>query len=348
MAGRDNGIVVEGLAREFKGGIKAVDGVDLEIAAGETFGFLGPNGAGKTTCVRMLTTLLAPTAGTAHVAGFDVAADAQEVRLRIGVALQATAIDPKQTGREFLDLQGRLYGLDAGERRRRIAELAEMVDLGDALGARIGTYSGGMARRIDLAGALVHQPEVLFLDEPTTGLDPASRIRLWEEIERLNTEEGTTVFLTTQYLEEADALARRIAIIDRGTIVAEDSPEELKRSLGHDLIVAAVDSAGAGAEAGLALAGGEGIEHIEVRGHEVMVHTGDGPATIGRVAIRLHEAQVTVRNLSLRQPTLDDVFLELTGNRIHPGDADDADGPGADDGTDQSADQSADPSEATP
>jgi len=327
----DLAVTARGLGRRF-GDHEAVRNVDLEIAAGETFGFLGPNGAGKTTCVRMLTTLLAPTAGAASVAGFDVAAEPQEVRLRIGVALQATAIDPKQTGREYLDLQGRLYGLTAAERRRRIAELAEMVDLGDALGARIGTYSGGMARRIDLAGALVHQPEVLFLDEPTTGLDPASRIRLWEEIGRLNSEEGTTVFLTTQYLEEADALARRIAIIDRGTIVAEGSPEELKRSLGHDVIVAEVDSPGAGAEAELALAGGEGIEHLEVRGHEVMVHTGDGPATIGRVAIALHEAHVTVRNLSLRQPTLDDVFLELTGNRIHPGGSDDTGEPGVDDG----------------
>ena len=174
-----------------------------------------------------------------------------------------------------------------------------MVDLGDALDDRIGTYSGGMARRIDLAGALVHQPEVVFLDEPTTGLDPASRIRLWDEITRLNTEEGTTVFLTTQYLEEADALAGRIGIIDQGRIVAKGTPEDLKRSLGHDVIVADVDGDCAIAEA--ALHGTVGLEHVESRGGEVLAHAADGPATIGPVAVRLHEAGVPLRNLSLRR-----------------------------------------------
>ena len=305
------------LGRRF-GEHAAVSGVDLRVARGETFGFLGPNGAGKTTCVRMLATLLRPTSGTASVAGCDVVSDAGQVRLRIGVALQATAIDPKQSGREYLDLQGRLYGLPAAQRRRRIAELAEIVELGDALDRRIATYSGGMARRIDLAGALIHQPEVVFLDEPTTGLDPASRIRLWEEITRLNTEEGTTVFLTTQYLEEADELARRIGIIDHGRLVAEGTPDELKRSLGSDVIVAEVEgSVDAAADA---LVGAAGVELVEPRGHELLVHTADGPATIGVVAVRLHQAQVAVRNLTLRQPTLDDVFLELTGNRIHPDD----------------------------
>jgi ABC-2 type transport system ATP-binding protein len=309
-------IEARGLGRAF-GAHEAVTGVDLDVGRGATFGFLGPNGAGKTTCVRMLATLLRPTSGTARVAGFDVARDPAEVRLRIGVALQATAIDPKQSGREYLDLQGRLYGLTAAERHRRIAELADVVDLGGALDDRIGTYSGGMARRIDLAGALVHQPEVVFLDEPTTGLDPASRLRLWDEITRLNTEAGTTIFLTTQYLEEADALAARIGIIDHGRIVAEGTPDDLKRSLGHDVIVADVD--GDCAVAVAALEGTTGLEHVESRGGEVLAHASDGPATIGPVAVRLHEAGVTLRNLSLRQPTLDDVFLELTGNRIRPG-----------------------------
>lgn len=315
MSAADLAIEANGLGRRF-GDNDAVSHVDLRIEYGETFGFLGPNGAGKTTCVRMLATLLQPTSGTASVAGFDVSEDAAAVRLRIGVALQATATDPKQTGREYLDLQGRLYGLRSDERRMRIAEIAEMVDIGDALDNRIGTYSGGMARRVDLAGALVHQPQVVFLDEPTTGLDPASRIRVWNEIERLNKDEGTTVFLTTQYLEEADVLARRIGIIDQGRIVAKGSPEELKRSLGHDVIVADVE--GDCSEALAALDGTAGVEEVESRGGEVLAHTADGPATIGAVAVKLHEADVPLRNLSLRRPTLDDVFLELTGNRINP------------------------------
>lgn len=310
-------VEARGLSRTF-GETRAVSDVDLSVAPGETFGFLGPNGAGKTTCVRMLATLLRPSAGTATVAGWDVVSKAQEVRLRIGVALQATAIDPKQSGREYLDLQGRLYGLGSDQRRRRIDELAEIVELGDALDSRIATYSGGTARRIDLAGALMHQPEVVFLDEPTTGLDPASRIRLWDEIKRLNTSEGTTVFLTTQYLEEADELARRIGIIDHGRIVAEGTPLGLKRSLGRDVIVADVE--GDCAQASEALIGAPGVELVEPRGHELLVHTDDGPATIGVVAVRLHERSVPLRNLTLRQPTLDDVFLELTGNRIHPDD----------------------------
>ncbi len=306
-------IQASGLGRSFGDKVAVVD-VDLNIPAGETFGFLGPNGAGKTTCVRMLTTLLRPTAGHATVAGADVQTQASEVRLRIGVALQATAVDPKQTGREFLDLQARLYGLNRAERARRITELAEMVDLGDALNDRIQTYSGGMARRIDLAGALVHQPEIVFLDEPTTGLDPASRLRVWEEIRRLNTEEGTTVFLTTQYLEEADELAERIGIIDDGTIVARGTPTELKRSLGHDVIIAQVE--GDATQACNALDGVAGVEHLEVLGGEVLIHTPDGPATVGEVAVRLHESNVSLRNLTLRQPTLDDVFLEITGSRF--------------------------------
>jgi ABC-2 type transport system ATP-binding protein len=310
-------VQARGLGRRFADR-DAVCDVDLDVAQGETFGFLGPNGAGKTTCVRMLTTLLRPTSGTAVVAGHDVTDEAAQVRLRIGVALQATAIDPKQSGREYLDLQGRLYGLGAAQRRRRIAELAEIVELGDALDRRIVTYSGGMARRIDLAGALIHQPEVVFLDEPTTGLDPASRIRLWDEIKRLNTDEGTTVFLTTQYLEEADELARQIGIIDHGRLVAEGTPEELKRSLGNDVIVAQVE--GSCEVAASALEGTRGVDLVEPRGHELLVHTADGSATIGAVAVRLHESQVAVRNLTLRRPTLDDVFLELTGNRIHPDD----------------------------
>jgi ABC-2 type transport system ATP-binding protein len=210
--------------------VEAVRRVDLRVAAGEVFGFLGPNGAGKSTTVRMLTTLLSITAGSAHVAGVDVAANPDEARRRIGVALQEAGLDPRQTGRELLVLQGRLFGMSPADAARRAAELLDLVELGDAADRRIGGYSGGMKRRLDLASALVHEPEVLFLDEPTTGLDPASRLTVWDEVRRINGR-GTTVFLTTQYLEEADQLCDRLAIIDAGRIVRQGTPEELKREL---------------------------------------------------------------------------------------------------------------------
>ena len=216
-------ILAERLVRQFDG-ITAVDEVDLRIARGEIYGFLGPNGAGKTTTVRMLCTLLSPTAGRGVVAGYDVATEPEKVRLRIGVALQEAALDPKQTGFELLRLQGRLYGLSRTDIERRLTALSDLIDIGDALDRRIGTYSGGMKRRLDLAAALVHNPDVLFLDEPTTGLDPVSRVRMWEEVRRLNRELETTIFLTTQYLEEADALADRVGIINDGRLVAEGRP----------------------------------------------------------------------------------------------------------------------------
>jgi ABC-2 type transport system ATP-binding protein len=210
--------------------VEAVRGVDLEVAAGEVFGFLGPNGAGKSTTVRMLTTLLSITAGTAYVAGVDVARDPDGARRRIGVALQEAGLDPRQTGRELLVLQGRLFGLARPAAVARSVELLALMELEDAADRRIKGYSGGMKRRLDLASALVHRPDVLFLDEPTTGLDPASRLTVWEEVRRIN-EQGTTVFLTTQYLEEADQLCDRLAIIDGGLIVREGTPAELKAQL---------------------------------------------------------------------------------------------------------------------
>jgi ABC-2 type transport system ATP-binding protein len=212
------------------GVIEAVRGVDLRVDAGEVFGFLGPNGAGKSTTVRMLTTLLSITSGTARVAGVDVAGEPDEVRRRIGVALQEAGLDPRQTGRELLVLQARLFGLSADQASRRCDDLLALVELEDAADRRIKSYSGGMKRRLDLASALVHEPEVLFLDEPTTGLDPASRLTVWDEVRRIN-ERGTTVFLTTQYLEEADALCDRLAIIDDGLIVREGTPAQLKAEL---------------------------------------------------------------------------------------------------------------------
>ena len=208
-------IDVQGLVRTF-GSVRAVDGVDLKVRRGEIFGFLGPNGAGKTTVIRMLVTLLAPTGGSINVAGYDVVSQPGEVRLRIGVALQDAALDVKQTGRELLRLQAQLYGLSRRQAGQRIADLSDLIDIGEAMDRLIGTYSGGMKRRLDLAAALIHSPEVLFLDEPTTGLDPVSRSRVWEEVRSINEKLGVTIFLTTQYLEEADALAHRVGIISRG------------------------------------------------------------------------------------------------------------------------------------
>jgi ABC-2 type transport system ATP-binding protein len=305
-------IRVDGLVRHFDG-LTAVDRVDLDIPRGEIYGFLGPNGAGKSTTVRILCTLLTPSAGRAIVAGHDVATQPGQVRLRIGVALQEAALDPKQTGLELLRLQGRLYGLSRAEISRRLDELEQLVDIGDALTRPIGTYSGGMRRRLDLAAALVHGPQVLFLDEPTTGLDPVSRARMWEEVRRLNRELEMTIFLTTQYLEEADELADRVGIIDGGRLVAEGTPEQLKRSVGSDVIVAQVDGqAPACRDAVRDLAG---VRAVEVRGEELVVTAADGAATIGPVAVALSRV-APVRNLTLRTTTLDDVFLELTGNHI--------------------------------
>jgi ABC-2 type transport system ATP-binding protein len=310
-------VLTEGLQRRFDDNL-AVAGVDLEVPPGEIYGFLGPNGAGKSTTVRMLCTLLLPTSGRARVAGHDVASQADAVRLRIGAALQEAALDDKQTGRELLRLQGRLYGLHRDEINRRLADLEKLVDIGDALDDRIGTYSGGMKRRLDLAAALVHNPEVLFLDEPTTGLDPISRAKVWEEVRRLNEQLGMTIFLTTQYLEEADQLAHRVGIINGGKLVAEGTPEELKRTVGTDLVVVEVD--GNDEQAKAVLDGLDVVESVAMAGTEILAHTADGAAAISPVAVALAEAGIRVRALTLRTPTLDDVFLELTGNRIQEGD----------------------------
>ena len=302
------------LTRRF-GETVADDGIDLDVAAGEIYGFLGPNGAGKSTTVRMLTTLLLPSAGSAKVAGFDVRDRADMVRLRIGVALQDAALDRKQTGRELLDLQGRLYGLNAVERRRRIAELMVLVDIGTAIDHRIGTYSGGMKRRLDLAAALVHEPEMLFLDEPTTGLDPLSRAAVWDEVRRLNKQRGMTIFLTTQYLEEADALADRVGIIARGRIVAEGTPADLKRSVGSDVILAK-GQPGDGQRIKQILSSVEGLGSVEIAGDEVVISVTNGAKSISPVAVALADADIVVEGLTLRTPTLDDVFLHVTGERM--------------------------------
>src|SRR3989449_4407109 len=233
-----NGIEVEGLVRVFKKGPRAVDGIDLAVASGEIYGFLGPNGAGKSTTVHMLTTLLPPTEGTARVAGYDVVSQGPQVRASIGAALQEAALDPLLTGREHLRLQASLQALPRETRKARADELLERVGLAEAADRKVKGYSGGMKRRLDLALALVHRPRVLFLDEPTTGLDPQSRAALWTEVARLAREDGVTVFLTTQYLEEADVLADRVGIIDHGRLVAEGTPGELKAEVGRPTVEA--------------------------------------------------------------------------------------------------------------
>jgi ABC-2 type transport system ATP-binding protein len=304
-------IVAEQLTRHF-GDVKAVDGIDLTVAEGEIFGFLGPNGAGKSTAVRMLTTLLRPTAGRAIVAGFDVAKQPDEVRRRIGVALQDAAIDPLMTGSELLHLQAVLYGIPASQTKTRAGELLERVGLSAAGDRRVGTYSGGMRRRLDLALSLIHQPTVLFLDEPTTGLDPMSRLTLWEEVRRLNNE-GTTVMLTTQYLEEADQLADRIAIIDKGRIVREGKPQELKAGVGFPTLLISVrkdhtDAARAVlAEFGDARPTAEGTLGVGLRG---------GAQMVTDVVRRLDDASIPVVHLEVNEPSLDDVFAEATGHRL--------------------------------
>jgi ABC-2 type transport system ATP-binding protein len=316
----DAAIRTEGLVREFDG-LTAVDQVDLDIGTGEIYGFLGPNGAGKSTTVRMLCTLLSPTRGSATVAGFDIAHQPGDVRLRIGVALQEAALDPKQTGTELLRLQGLLYGLPKKAMARRVSELGEMIGLTDAMDRPIGTYSGGMKRRLDLVAALVHNPEILFLDEPTTGLDPLSRTGVWEEVRRLNDQLGMTIFLTTQYLEEADELCGRVGIINSGRIVAEGSPDELKRSVGADVIVVRVD--GEAAPLCPILEAVDGIQSVEAHGNELVIATDNGSAAVSPVAVALASCEVTVRDLTLRTPTLDDVFLDLTGTHIERTDTDD-------------------------
>ncbi len=306
-------VCTSGLVRRF-GSTLAVDGLDLSIRRGEIYGFLGPNGAGKSTVVRILCTLLKPTGGTASVAGYDVVEDSKAVRLRIGVALQEAALDDRQTGRELLALQGRLYGLSPAQIRTRVGEVLDLVDIGSAVDRRIGTYSGGMKRRLDLATALVHNPEVLFLDEPTTGLDPHSRATVWCEVRRLNRDLGMTIFLTTQYLEEADVLADRVGIISGGRLVAEGSPTRLKRSVGHDVIVAEIDGDCGGVVG--ALDSIEGLDSVSSTGSTITVNAEDGPAALGNVAVALGRTGLHISSLTMRTPTLDDVFMEMTGSRI--------------------------------
>jgi ABC-2 type transport system ATP-binding protein len=316
-------IEARGLTRTFKGGIEAVRGVDLTVSEGEIFGFLGPNGAGKSTMVRMLCTLLPPTEGSASVAGHDVVADDDAVRRDIGVALQEIGLDPVQTGRELLELQCGLYGITGAAGRQRAQELLELVGLTDAADRRTKTYSGGMKRRLDLASALVHQPKVLFLDEPTTGLDPASRLTVWDEVRSINST-GTTIFLTTQYLEEADELCERLAIIDAGRIVTEGTPESLKAEIGKDVV--SVELHGADAERTQRVIGAlPGLDRVIAERDALALFVENGAGSIAEIVRRLDAGDVEVGAISVSRPSLDDVFLEATGRRLEGAEVEQAD-----------------------
>ena len=308
----ENGIVVEQLVREYRKGPRAVDGIDLTVSPGEIYGFLGPNGAGKSTTVHVLTTLLPPTAGTARVGGYDVVKEGPKVRSVIGVALQEAALDPLLTGRDHLRLQATLQGVPKPERRTRADALLERVGLADAADRKVQGYSGGMKRRLDLALALVHRPSILFLDEPTTGLDPQSRTSLWEEVALLRRESGVTVFLTTQYLEEADVLADRVGIIDQGRIVAEGTPAALKAEIGRPS-VHAIPRREEDRERIAAFLAGYGEPLATSRDVAVRLRDGLGLADIVRA---VDQNGVDVVDLELRAPTLDDVFLAKTGRTL--------------------------------
>jgi ABC-2 type transport system ATP-binding protein len=308
-------IEIEGLRKVFGGDVEAVAGIDLTVERGEIFGFLGPNGAGKSTTTRILATLLQPTAGRATVAGFDLATQPREIRRAIGVALQESGLDSLATGRELLILQARLHGLRGGEPKRRADEMLELVGLTEAANRRLATYSGGMRRRLDLASALIHAPKLLFLDEPTTGLDPASRQTIWEEVARLNRQDGITVFLTTQYLEEADRLAGRVAIIDHGKIVALGSPEELKAEIGAEILTLSVPEERIEV-AKNALTTLPGLKEIQSDHTELTLFVRDGSGAIAGAVRLLDDASVAVGTIKLSSPTLDEVFLRATGSRL--------------------------------
>jgi ABC-2 type transport system ATP-binding protein len=307
-------IVVEELKKQF-GDVKAVDGIDLEVRPQSVFGLLGPNGAGKTTAVRILTTLLHPDGGRARVAGLDVVKDAERLRHVIGLAGQYAAVDENLTGLENLEMVGRLYHLPTAEARRRAETVLERFDLTDAANRTAKTYSGGMRRRLDLGASLVGRPQVLFLDEPTTGLDPKARIEMWDIIREL-VHDGTTLLLTTQYLEEADRLADQIAVIDQGHVIAEGTSDQLKDRIGGEVLeIRVADRERVGAAAGAVLGLGPGGGKVDNNTGEITIPVGgDGTAILTEAVRRLDDEQVRLADIALRRPSLDDVFLSLTGH----------------------------------
>ncbi len=307
-------IFAENLSKQYKGGVKAVDGISIAVGEGKIFGFLGPNGAGKSTMIKILTTLALPSEGHALVGGYDVVRQADQVRRIAGVALQEVGIDSLMKPLELLILQAQLFGATRKQAKRRANELLELVRLNEAADRRVGTYSGGMRRRLDLALALVHEPEILFLDEPTTGLDPASRFDVWDEVRRLNRQLGMTIFLTTQYLEEADELAEDIAIIVNGKIAAEGSPARLKASLGSESINLSFDSYEMAANASQALM--ELVGRTQIDRDILRVYLSNAAQAIPSIIKHLQQANLNPISLTLTQPTLDDVFLQVTGQRM--------------------------------
>jgi ABC-2 type transport system ATP-binding protein len=310
----DRKIAVEDLVKSYPGDVLAVDGVSFEVEAGQIFGFLGPNGAGKSTTIKILTSLALPSSGRATVGGYDVVTQADQVRRIMGVALQDIGLDPLMKSTELLTLQGQLFGVSTNQAQARANELLELVGLTEAIDRRVGTYSGGMRRRLDLALALVHEPEILFLDEPTTGLDPASRRDLWQEVRRLNRTLGMTIFLTTQYLEEADELADVVAIINRGRIVTEGSPAKLKAAVGNESINLAFEDQRA-AEAAIKQLNGMAT-NVQIDRAMVRLYMEQSAGSIPAVINKLQEASISPVSLTLTQPTLDDVFLRATGQSL--------------------------------
>lgn len=336
----EQAIVTDALHKTFasrKGPVEAVRGVSISVGQGEIFGLLGPNGAGKTTTLRMLTTLLPIDKGTATVAGFDVSRHPKRVRERIGYVSQLGGADDLATGRENLVLQGRLYGATLAEVNPRVDELAEILDLAQFADRRVKTYSGGQRRRLDVALGIVHQPTVLFLDEPTTGLDPQNRANLWEHLSALR-DLGTTIVLTTHYLEEADVLCDRIVIVDHGQIVAEGSPRELKRRVAGDAIVITVRDPEVAVGRGMALLGAKSfVREISAEGNQLRLYVEDGGQAMPELLRVLDNENIGIKSMSLSEPTLDDVFLRQTGRSLRDTGAGDGDGDGARQGTEVAA-----------
>ena len=317
-------IDVRDLVMVYPGGTRAVDGIDFSVQEGEFFGFLGPNGAGKSTSLKILSTLLRKTSGHVSVAGFDMDKQPEQIRRSVGVAMQTAGLDDLAKAHDFLTLQGRLYGLRSSRARARSLELLELIGLSSVANKKIGTFSGGMRRRLDLVATLVHEPKVLFLDEPTTGLDPQSRITMWDHLRRLNSEEGVTIILTTQMMDEADRLCERLAIIDRGKIVAEGSPRSLKEQVGGDVVTIAIGGAETPddeRESLIAraqeLADGQSyVSSTAAVQDGLAVTVANGGAAVPELLRLLANSDVAVSNLSVSSPTLDDVFLQHTGRTI--------------------------------
>jgi len=319
-----NAIEVEDLGKTYRNGVEALRGISFNVEEGEIFGLLGPNGAGKSTAVRILATLSAPTSGRAWVAGVDVVADPEAVRRRIGYVAQASSVDIQATGRENLLLQGHLQDLSGPELHRRVDELLERFDLADAAGRMVEGYSGGMRRRLDVAMGLVHRPRLLFLDEPTTGLDPESRAVMWREVEELADEGGVSVLLTTHYLEEADRLSRRLAIVDHGLIVARGSPDELKSALRGDRVTVELAEEADLERAREVLAARSAGGDVLAEGSTLHVQVSSGARAVPGIVAALEEAGIGIAQIAFNRPSLDDVYLHATGHSFEAADAEGA------------------------